>query len=340
MFPEPTELRLMGCSTESIWTPRSKSNMLTPKKPARRHAYRRKHSIFFVCWTSWISRCFLADTLFHQRGRSAVAKPRPMNFGIDTTSRVRRRILRKIWVIQTAWEIKNWIRVVFQFAPGNWALEGKITNPDRKVEVAQCADLRLSVPWESLQESAEKVESRRKRTTNYRSVEDQRTDLVTVYDDNNESRHSPWTKLHWEFGSFQEHELEELQNLFHITQMLVLHHQREILNVKTIERTSLSWTRSALSHMEYFPRTYVIGNPPENPWRPARSKHWTWEIRRTNHLHVDVQWCLMDKERKLSTTYFKFRTCRKNTGHSWTWRWKEMVWNSKFVHLKADGIPL
>ena len=31
MFPEPTELRLMGCSTESIWTPRSKSNMLTPK---------------------------------------------------------------------------------------------------------------------------------------------------------------------------------------------------------------------------------------------------------------------------------------------------------------------
>ena len=165
-------------------------------------------------------------------------------------------------------------------------------------------------------------------------------DLVTVYDDNNESRHSPWTKLHWEFGSFQEHELEELQNLFHITQMLVLHHQREILNVKTIERTSLSWTRSALSHMEYFPRTCVIGNPPENPWRPARSKHWTWEIRRTNHLHVDVQWCLMDKERKLSTTYFKFRTCRKNTGHSWTWRWKEMVWNSKFVHLKADGIPL
>ena len=28
---EPTELRLIGYSTESIWTPRSKSNMLTPK---------------------------------------------------------------------------------------------------------------------------------------------------------------------------------------------------------------------------------------------------------------------------------------------------------------------
>ena len=31
MFPEPTELLLIGCSTESIWTPKSKSNTLTPK---------------------------------------------------------------------------------------------------------------------------------------------------------------------------------------------------------------------------------------------------------------------------------------------------------------------
>ena len=31
MFPEPTELFLIGCSIESIWTPRSKSNTLTPK---------------------------------------------------------------------------------------------------------------------------------------------------------------------------------------------------------------------------------------------------------------------------------------------------------------------
>ena len=28
---EPTELRLIGCSTESTWTPKSKSNMLIPK---------------------------------------------------------------------------------------------------------------------------------------------------------------------------------------------------------------------------------------------------------------------------------------------------------------------
>ena len=31
MFPEPTELLLIGYSIESIWTPRSKSNTLTPK---------------------------------------------------------------------------------------------------------------------------------------------------------------------------------------------------------------------------------------------------------------------------------------------------------------------
>ena len=31
MFPEPTELLLIGCLIESIWTPKSKSNTLTPK---------------------------------------------------------------------------------------------------------------------------------------------------------------------------------------------------------------------------------------------------------------------------------------------------------------------
>ena len=31
MFPGPTELLLIGCLIESIWTPRSKSNTSTPK---------------------------------------------------------------------------------------------------------------------------------------------------------------------------------------------------------------------------------------------------------------------------------------------------------------------
>ena len=31
MFPQPTELLLIGCLIESIWTPRLKSKKLTPK---------------------------------------------------------------------------------------------------------------------------------------------------------------------------------------------------------------------------------------------------------------------------------------------------------------------
>ena len=31
VFPEPTELLLIGCSIESIWIPKSKSNSSTPK---------------------------------------------------------------------------------------------------------------------------------------------------------------------------------------------------------------------------------------------------------------------------------------------------------------------
>ena len=31
MFPEPTEMLLTGCSIQSIWTQKSKSNTLTPK---------------------------------------------------------------------------------------------------------------------------------------------------------------------------------------------------------------------------------------------------------------------------------------------------------------------
>ena len=42
--------------------------------------------------------------------------------------------------------------------------------------------------------------------------------------------------------------LEELQNLFDITQSLMLHHQAEILNVTPIDWTAPSWTRSALTH--------------------------------------------------------------------------------------------
>ena len=132
-------------------------------------------------------------------------------------------------------------------APGNWC--GEMTLQTRP-SPANWSQVRMSnSKAQSLQELAEKVESRRRRTSFwYRSIEDQRVDLGTIYADNDESRHSSWTKLRWKFGRFQEHKLQGTSDFFDTTQKLMLNHQSEILNVTTIEWTSLSWTRSTLSH--------------------------------------------------------------------------------------------
>ena len=49
MFPEPTELLLIGCSIASIWTPKSKSSTLTPKTNSRTYWQRKFH-------TWWMAR--------------------------------------------------------------------------------------------------------------------------------------------------------------------------------------------------------------------------------------------------------------------------------------------
>ena len=53
MFPEPTELLLIGCLIESIWTPRSKSNTLTPKTNSQTYWQREishvMNGIIFLC---------------------------------------------------------------------------------------------------------------------------------------------------------------------------------------------------------------------------------------------------------------------------------------------------
>ena len=41
---------------------------------------------------------------------------------------------------------------------------------------------------------------------------------------------------------------EEIESLFNITQKLMLEHSEEILNVKPLESSSSSWTRSVLLH--------------------------------------------------------------------------------------------
>ena len=41
---------------------------------------------------------------------------------------------------------------------------------------------------------------------------------------------------------------KEIQNLFNVTQRLIMDHLVEILNVSTVDWTSLSWQRSTLIH--------------------------------------------------------------------------------------------
>ena len=60
MFPKPTELLLIGCLIESIWSPRSKSKTLTPKTNSptywqREISHVMNGIIFCVCLTLAIS---------------------------------------------------------------------------------------------------------------------------------------------------------------------------------------------------------------------------------------------------------------------------------------------
>ena len=83
MCPENTELRLIGCPTESIYNHKSKSNMLTPKTNSLiclpKRVSRMMSGIFFVSSTLWTSRCSLADIsaiFFLIRSGSRVPCPR------------------------------------------------------------------------------------------------------------------------------------------------------------------------------------------------------------------------------------------------------------------------
>ena len=104
-----------------------------------------------------------------------------------------------------------------------------------------------------------------------------------------------------------------------------------------------SWVR-----VEYVPGTYLIGDPPKDPKRPARSKLWTWTFWRTDHLHVNVQWHRLDEERKFRQVYFEFRTSQElreeilceDTGHSKAQPTNKNDTELSATHLKENGIPL
>ena len=75
MCSEPTELRLIGCLTESTWTPKSKSHMLTPRTNLRTCwpkviSRMMSRTIFCVCSTSWAFRCSLAAIFFQFKSRA------------------------------------------------------------------------------------------------------------------------------------------------------------------------------------------------------------------------------------------------------------------------------
>ena len=140
-------------------------------------------------------------------------------------------------------------RWIFKLSPRQ-ETRAKWECPIRKVATTlpQHADLRSSVLRESLQEPAEKVESRKRRTSNwYRSVEDQRIDLGTNL-----------CRLRWKPPSILDQitlniwkytgtrTSRNFRIYSDITQKLMLDHQAEILNVTTIDWTSPSWTRSTL----------------------------------------------------------------------------------------------
>ena len=122
MCPEHTELLLIGCLTESIWNPKSEAILSTPKNQLADvltegnftrdewdHLFRLLNIMNFLMF----SCChFLSDrkqSVMSKRAQESTSKKRfgsgetgTNEFWCQGISWVRRKILRKIWVIQTA----------------------------------------------------------------------------------------------------------------------------------------------------------------------------------------------------------------------------------------------
>ena len=62
-----------------------------------------------------------------------------------------------------------------------------------------------------------------------------------------------------------------------------------ISTVQFLQRITRNWWRTNWVRLEYFPRTYVIADSPEDPDRRARLTHWTWRLCRSNHFQV-IDW--------------------------------------------------
>ena len=111
-------------------------------------------------------------------------------------------------------------------APGKWGQVRMFNSKGQKLHFhnMQISDLSGTLR-KSSRTCGKKVESRRRRTSNwYRSVEDQRVDLGTIFVDNDESLHPSWTNYVENLEVYRNTNFEEHHNFFDITQKLMLNH--------------------------------------------------------------------------------------------------------------------
>ena len=136
-FQNPQSGSWLVCLIESIWTPRSKSNMLTPRTNsltfwAKVISRVMSGTIFFVCWMSLISRCLPQE---HHVEESSGKEDRRRTCGVDNRDRhvwcqetwAQSNLPHWIRVLRTARGTKSWVGLLFSQALGNLC-EGSRTN--------------------------------------------------------------------------------------------------------------------------------------------------------------------------------------------------------------------
>ena len=116
---------------------------------------------------------------------------------------------------------------------------------------------------------------------------------------------------------------EEIQNLFNITQKLIL--ERIVGN-----RWRTDWIR-----VTYLPRIPVIADSSGYPKCFYKiAEHWTWEIHRSDHLHVHVQRYWLNKKRK------RWRNSRRDTGRLSALETKRDGMELAIIKFKETGHPV
>ena len=126
---------------------------------------------------------------------------------------------------------------------------------------------------------------------------------------------------------------EEIQSLFNITQKKVLDHSEEILNVNTIERTSLSWTKSTLSHNQVIKWTRVYSD-----CAPCLEKMYE----HSDAIERCIDWTRKGNGEICLPNSEEVKTCATKSSQDWTFLRPGDVkkWYGKCKYnLQESGIP-